>query len=318
MSTLTTTYGVYGDRTYDELYINTLDMEPYTNRYSSGVWTRGSSGYILLNVTGLSWSGSGTFGPTDIMNIDFDIAGFNPTQMTQIHDTTGVPLSRYRINTSSGSISFGSGTGNEAKYVWVVKDGVVDGASLNEDGTFSAARLKVYLQETNVLTSAINFTVTYTLTFVDLASTISSLSTSTAANLSIDDAKPLHRKLLSQSALSGSGYGIFKVGSLTSAVEIPPRTSVFNANPDAAPPVFSVTLDNGSKLWEQYASRYTRTKTFNTNLLYVLYAVNQGKVGANADNVDAVYDIAELRLDRGSSDDNATVTMNYGLSFASV
>jgi hypothetical protein len=319
MSTVSTPYGVASARTYDEVYVNTLDMESHRNRFDSGVWTRGDSGYILLTVTNLAWASSAaSFGTTDILTIDFDIAGFNPITMTQIADTTGDTITRYRITSPNGSIAFGSGTGNEAKYVWAVKDGEVQGASYNEDGTFSAARLRAYLQETNILTDPVTFTITYTLTFTDLTSTISGLSTASSVSLAIDDSKPLHRKFLNATPLSGSGYGLFKIGQIQTSVEVPPRTSVFDADPDALPPVFTIMQPNNDVMWAQYAARHYRSKTFSTNPFYNIYAVNQGKIDMTGETVDSVYNLAELRLDRKTSQNNANVTMNYGVNFTSV
>ncbi len=318
MSTVTTPVGVASTNVYDEVYISNLDMEGNKPHFASGVWTKGKDGYILLEVTSIAWSSSASsLGVTDGLFVDFEVAGFNPEYMTQAKDTSGNVLTKYKITSPNGSIGF-SGA-NEAKYVWIVRDGEPQGVSLNEDDTFTAARLKVYLSENNLLADPVTFSVNYALTFVDLTSTISGLSTSSSVTLSIDESRPVHKKVLSEAALSGSGYGIFKVGQVQSSTRnAPPLTSSSRPNTNDLPPIFSVNLLDGSPFWTQYTARHARTKVFSTTPKFVLYAVNQGKVGRSAENVDTVYSLAGLKLDRGASDDSATVVMDYGVDFQAV
>lgn len=325
MSTVTTPLGVGSTQVYDYAYVTGLDMEAYQTRYVGGVYTKGSDGYIVLNVTGLSWSSSASsLDPvTDSVFVDLDVSGYDPEFMSQIKDASGVPLKNYRITTPNGSIAFNSTNSNVAKYVWAVRNGVVQDAVLNDDNTFTAARLVASVQNNNAIAAAnkVSFTLTYTLSFVDLGSTVAGVTPATAANLAVDQSKPSHVKVLSAPAFAStdSGYVLLKLGTIASTSVNPVRTSDFAPRLNDDPPAFYATLHDGTVLHSQYAARHARTKDLSgTTPRFALFVVNQGKIGRNAEVVDTVYNLAKLQLLRGQSDDNATVALNYNVSSATV
>lgn len=325
MSTASTPYGVDQVQVYDFAYISGLDMEPYSSRYTpgyNGTYTMGSHGYITLNITQLSWTSAyGAFTSTDKVFADLQISGFNPITMTEPTDTGGVPLTRYLITSPTGTINF-SGT-NAAKYVWMVQGGVPVGVTLNEDHTFTAARLIVSAQENNVIphNQPIVFTLTYTLTFTDLGSTISGAVTSSTSTLTTSAAALSSRKMITTSVFSGinSGYVGLVIGQIASSSTLPMRTADFVPHVDSPSSQFSISLWDGTSIWMQEAARAARTKVFNNpSQLFALYAVNQGKISGNSETLDTNYHLANFRLDRGGSDDNASVTVNYAIISATV
>jgi hypothetical protein len=334
MSTVSTPFGVANTQIYDYAYVTGLDMEPYQAGFQSGnpgVWTNGANGYIELNITQISWapaSGSPTLSSvTDNIFINLDVAGYDPERMSAPTDGTAAnnPIQNYLISSASGSINFSSSstTPNQAKYLWAVVNGVVQNAVLNEDNTFTGARLVASIQQNNVVPSGENivFTITYTLTFTSLDSTISSASTSSTANLAVNLATPSVYQILDTSAITApnSGYVFVKFGNIATTSTIPIRSNDAVPNLNDDPPAFFATLHDGTLMWSQYTARAARTKNLSavTNKV-ALFVVNQGKIGRNAELVNNVYNLVKLKLMRNNSDDFATVALNYNITSTTV
>ena len=330
--TQTMNYGVGGPQVYDFVYCgagNTaaggVDSEQQLPRFSplvGGTYTAGTNGYILLNISSITWtSTAGSLDYTSYVYLDLDVSGFDPVVMTLPTDSTGVPLQHYRITSPTGSIVFSAGT-NPAKYVWAVRNGQPLGAALNDDLTFTACRLVASIQQNNDLTSGQNviFSIAYTLSFVSLDSAISGATFGSTANLSVDTSKNTYLKNLTTSAFTSlqSGYVLFVGGSITTTSLLPIRTNDFVPQLDDDAPQFYATLHDGSTLISQYCARFTRTKIWNTSPKFVIWPVNQGKIGVQGNNLDSSYELVDLKLDRGNSDDVATVALYYSITTATV
>ena len=324
---MTTLYGVGDLRTHDELHIN-LDMESLMPKYdttNNNLWKKGVDGYVLLTINSIAWNTSYTLIPaTDNIWVDLKIAGFDSDHMTQPVDGSAVPITNYLISTSSGSVTFSGG--NVAKYVWSVRDGQPVSAYLNDDGTFDVCAFMFDCQDNNQIPAAnpMQFTITYSLTFVDLSTaTLPTMTTALTASLTVDDAQSEIVKFITTPVLANSGYIVFKLGQVVSSSDnAPPRTSPNFNKPHVTyddPPIYNISLVDGSVFHSQYAARHTRTKVIPASAFkYIIWAVNQGKIDAGADNVDQVYTLLRTALDRVDSDDNATVTISYGLVSTSV